>query len=122
MATAKKATAKKAAAKKSTAKKATAKKSTAKKATAKKSTAKKATAKKSTAKKSAAKRSTARKTTAPAGNIVVASKVKEAAKGHEVRTSSDLVDALNQHVAELLAKAAERAKSNGRSTVRPGDL
>jgi hypothetical protein len=109
------------AAKKSTAKKATAKKGTAKKAAAKKSTAKKAAAKKSTAKKATAKKATAKRT-APAGNVVVTSKVKEAVKGHDVRMSSEFVDALNEHVTEVIAKAAERAKTNKRGTVRPGDL
>jgi histone H3/H4 len=114
--------AKKAAAKKATAKKATAKKATAKKATAKKATAKKATAKKATAKK--ATKRTAKKTTASStqGNVVVASKLREAVKGHDIRMSGDLVDALNEHVHEVIAKAVERAKSNGRGTVRPNDL
>jgi hypothetical protein len=108
-----------AAAKKATAKKATAKKSTAKKATgaAKNATgaAKKATrtAKKATKKAVAA---------ATGGNVVVASKVKEAIRGQDVRMSSEFVDALNEHVNEVIARATERAKSNGRSTVRPGDL
>jgi hypothetical protein len=115
-----------AAAKKATAKKATAKKATAKKATAKKATAKKATAKKATAKKATrggAKKATARKATAASGgNVVVASKVKEAIRGRDVRMSAEFVDALNDHVNEVIAKATERAKGNGRSTVRPGDL
>jgi hypothetical protein len=126
-----------AAAKKATAKKATAKKATAKKATAKKATAKKSTAKKSTAKKSPVKRATsaakkatrtAKKSTkkavaaATGGNVVVASKVKEAIRGQDVRMSSEFVDALNEHVNEVIARATERAKGNGRSTVRPGDL
>jgi hypothetical protein len=124
MAAAKKATAKKATAKKATAKKATAKKATAKKATAKKATAKKATAKKATAKKATAKKATRKATSASSGggNVVVASKVKEAVKGQEVRMSSEFVEALNQHVNELITRAAGRAKGNGRSTVRPGDL
>jgi hypothetical protein len=126
MAAAKKAT-KKSTSKKSTAKKAT---STAKKATKKAtSTAKKATKKASSSAKKATKKasSSAKKATKSAssalsGNVVVASKVKEAIKQQDVRMSSDFVDALNEEVAEMVAKAAERAKGNGRSTVRPGDL
>jgi hypothetical protein len=131
MAAAKKATAKKSTAKKSTAKKSTAKKSTAKKSTAKKATgaAKKATgaAKKATGAAKKATR-TAKKATkkavaaATGGNVVVASKVKEAIRGQDVRMSSEFVDALNEHVNEVIARATERAKGNGRSTVRPGDL
>jgi hypothetical protein len=112
--------AKKAAAKKATAKKATAKKATAKKATAKKATAKKATAKKATAKKATARKRTA--AAAPTGNVVVASKVREATRAADVRMSSDFVDALNGEVSALIARAAQRAKDNKRGTVRPGDL
>ncbi|MEX1177839.1 MAG: hypothetical protein WEB09_05210 [Nitriliruptor sp.] len=101
---------------------ATAKKATAKKATAKKATAKKATAKKATAKKATAKKATKKTTAAAGGNVVVASKIREAVKAQDVRMSSEFVDAVNQHVNELIAKAAERAKDNKRGTVRPGDL
>lgn len=125
MAAAKKST-KKSAAKKSTAKKST-KKSAAKKSTAKKSTAKKGT-RKSTAKKStkkAAKKST-RKSTASRSSgtqqLVVASRIKEAAKAQDVRVAGDFAEAFNEEVNEMLTKAIERTKSNGRGTVRPGDL
>jgi DNA-binding protein HU-beta len=124
--------AKKAAAKKSTAKKSTAKKSTAKKTAAKKTAAKKSTAKKTTAKKSAAKKSTARKSTAArtaaAGAsvqreaVVIASKLKEAVKKHDVRMASDFVHAVSEQVHDIVEKAAKRAKANRRSTVRPDDL
>lgn len=123
MAAAKKST-KKTAAKKSTrkapAKKSTAKKSTAKKS-AKKSTAKKS-AKKSTAKKSAAKKSTARSGSSSDVQLVVASRIKEAARAGDVRVAGDFADAFNAEVNEVLSKAIDRAKTNGRSTVRPGDL
>jgi hypothetical protein len=123
MAAAKKATAKKSTAKKSTAKKSTAKKSTAR-STAKKATgaAKKATGAAKKATRSAKKATKKAVASATGGNVVVASKVKEAIRGQDVRMSSEFVDALNEHVNEVIARATERAKGNGRSTVRPGDL
>jgi len=36
--------------------------------------------------------------------------------------SSDLYDAVSEKVEEILDAAAERTKSNGRSTVRAGDV
>ena len=108
-----------AAAKKSTAKKA-AKKST-KKAPAKK--AAKKSAKKST--KKAAKKSTAKKATASSGGdvqLVVASRIKEAARAADIRVSGDFADAFNAEVNEVLQRAITRAKNNNRGTLRPGDL
>ncbi len=55
-------------------------------------------------------------------NVVVTSKVKEAIKSHDIRCSSDLVEALNGHVLGLLNGAVARAKANNRGTVRPQDL
>ena len=52
--------------------------------------------------------------------LVVRSKVKEAAKG--MRCSGDFFGALDNVVAYKIKKAAERAKGNGRSTLRPVDL
>jgi hypothetical protein len=98
-----------------------AKKSAAKKATAKKATAKKATAKKAT--KRTAKKATAKKTAASSGgNVVVASKVREAVRSQDIRMSSEFVEALNDEVNDLIVKAVDRAKGNSRGTVRPGDL
>jgi hypothetical protein len=118
--------AKKAAAKKATAKKATAKKTTAKKATAKKATAKKTTAKKATAKKATAKKATARKTTAAKSaqkdSVVIASKLKEAVRSHDIRMASDFVHAVSEQVHDLVEKAVNRARANRRGTVRPEDL
>jgi histone H3/H4 len=117
-------------AKKAASKKATAKKSS-KKATNKKASAKKTASKKGTAKKSGKKSSkkSAKKTAkraaskaASLSNVVVASKVKDAIKSADVRMSSDFPEALNAEVQELIDKAAQRAKDNGRSTVRPSDL
>lgn len=106
-----------AAAKKST-KKAAAKKST------KKTTAKKAARKstKKAAKKSAAKKSTAGGARSSDVQLVVASRIKEAARAGDVRVAGDFADAFNAEVNEVLTRAIERARTNGRSTVRPGDL
>jgi hypothetical protein len=125
MAAAKKSAAKKSTAKKATAKKASAKKATAKKATAKKATAKKATAKKASAKKSTAKKAAAKKTTASSGpreSVLVASKLREAVRSHDVRMAGEFIEALNEQVHELIGKAVKRAKGNKRGTVRPDDL
>ncbi len=105
---------------------AAAKKSTAKKA-AKKAPAKKA-AKKAPAKK-AAKKSTkkaTKKATASSGGgdvqLVVASRIKEAARSADIRVAGDFADAFNAEVNEVLQRAINRAKNNNRSTLRPGDL
>ena len=112
-----------AAAKKSTAKKAAAKKST-KKSTAKKAPAKKAAAKKSTKKatKKATKKSTARSSGSSDVQLVVASRIKEAAREADVRVGGDFADAFNAEVNEVLQRAIARAKGNNRATLRPGDL
>lgn len=57
-----------------------------------------------------------------AESLVVQSKVKEAVKGLELRMDSGLPDAINEKLAAMLAEAAERAKANGRGTLRPYDL
>ncbi len=57
-----------------------------------------------------------------ADNVIVTSKVKEAVKGLDLRLSSDVPDALNDKVHAMLKAGAERAKENGRSTLRPYDL
>lgn len=53
---------------------------------------------------------------------VVASQVKETIKKLEMNCGGDFCDALDKKVENLIAKAAERAKSNDRKTVRSGDL
>lgn len=95
-------------------------KRTAKKAT--KKAAKKGTGKKATRKKGTRKKSTGRRTSAAAGNLVVATKVRQAVRGHNARMSSELVDAISAEVEDMVAKAARRARENGRSTIRPSDL
>lgn len=120
MAATKKTAAKKAA----PAKKAPAKKAAAKKAPAKKAAAKKATAKKAPAKKATKKAATKKATAAASSDVqlVVASRIKEAARNQEIRVAGDFGDAFNAKVNELLSAAVARAKGNGRGTVRPGDL
>jgi len=54
--------------------------------------------------------------------LVVASQVKEAIKKHEMQCAGDFCDALDKHLEEIIAKAAARAKSNGRKTLRAGDV
>ncbi len=57
-----------------------------------------------------------------ADSLVVGSKVKEAVKAAGCNTAGDLVDALSNKVAKLIKEAAERAKANGRKTVRAVDI
>jgi len=55
-------------------------------------------------------------------SLVVGSKVKEAIKAAGCNTAGDAVDALSAKVGEMVAAAAERAKANGRKTVRGVDF
>lgn len=57
-----------------------------------------------------------------AGSLIVASKVKEALKAYGLRSDGSLPEALNAKVNQILREAAQRAKANNRSTVRPHDL
>ncbi|HVO31729.1 MAG TPA: hypothetical protein VMV18_13375 [bacterium] len=54
--------------------------------------------------------------------FVVGSKVKDAIRKAGLRTAGDALDALNAEVGEVISKAVERAKSNGRQTIRPSDF
>lgn len=54
--------------------------------------------------------------------VIVASKIKEAIKAAGSQSSGDLVDAISEKVHDLVEAAVERAKQNGRATVRPYDL
>ncbi len=54
--------------------------------------------------------------------LVVASKIKDVVKAAGLQSSGDLVDGVSEKVYSMLAAAAERAKANGRATVRPYDL
>lgn len=73
-------------------------------------------------KKGAGKAKAGGKKSAAGLNVVVGSKVKETIKNHGVRSSSELLDALNTHVNTVLAAAVARCKANNRGTVRPQDL
>jgi len=55
-------------------------------------------------------------------SLVVGSKVKDAIKATGCNTAGDAVDALSAIVADLIVKGAERAKANGRKTVRGLDF
>ncbi len=54
--------------------------------------------------------------------LLVKSAVKDHLKDQKMMCSSDLYDAVSKRVTEILDNAAERTKSNGRSTVRAGDV
>lgn len=57
-----------------------------------------------------------------ADSLVVQSKVKEAVKAQGLRMDSNFPDAVHAKVASLVAQAANRARQNGRGTIRPYDL
>lgn len=57
-----------------------------------------------------------------ATGLVVGSKVKAFLKSKGMKSSGEIVDALNAVVADALDKAVGRAKANHRSTVRAQDL
>jgi histone H3/H4 len=54
--------------------------------------------------------------------LVIASKVKSYISAAGMRCDGDLVVAVSAKVEQLLKDAVERAKTNSRQTVRPGDL
>ena len=54
--------------------------------------------------------------------LVVGSKVKEFAKKGDVNVAGDFVEGLSKEVEAIIEKAVERAKSNGRKTVRALDI
>lgn len=54
--------------------------------------------------------------------MVVVSKVKEYVKSKGMQTSETAVEALSDSLRELLDKAVERAKDNGRQTVKDRDI
>jgi histone H3/H4 len=55
-------------------------------------------------------------------SLVVTSAIKGVLKKHGMNCSGDLPEAVSKEVEALLEKAVARAQSNGRKTVRPGDL
>lgn len=54
--------------------------------------------------------------------LVVQSKVKDLVKKAKMKCSSDVVDAMSRLVQTTIAKGVERAKANGRKTLRGADL
>ncbi len=54
--------------------------------------------------------------------LVVGSKVKDAIKKAGCNTAGDAIEALSEVVAWHIKKASERAKANGRKTVRAVDF
>lgn len=52
--------------------------------------------------------------------IIVKAKIKSVVSGYNV--ASDVAEALNTRVEEMLKKAVERAEANGRKTVMAKDL
>jgi hypothetical protein len=54
--------------------------------------------------------------------LIVGSKMTDVVKAAGCMSSGDLIEALSQKVHDILSSATERAKGNGRSTVRPYDL
>ena len=54
--------------------------------------------------------------------LVVGSKMKDAVKSAGCQSSGDLIQAVSDRVHEMIESAVQRAKSNGRATVRPYDL
>jgi histone H3/H4 len=57
-----------------------------------------------------------------AKNYVYKSKLYEVLKAHGMRLSGDAIDAVDEMVEEAIKKAAERAKANGRKTVKGCDF
>lgn len=58
----------------------------------------------------------------PKDMIMVGSKTREVIKSSGCNMASDFVDALSDKSHSLIADAVERAKANGRKTVRATDL
>jgi len=54
--------------------------------------------------------------------LVVRSKVKEYAAKKKMRFGGDAIEALSKEVENLIDKAIERAKANGRGTVKGKDV
>jgi histone H3/H4 len=48
--------------------------------------------------------------------------MKDFAKQMEMRVSGEAMDTVNGHLEEMMKKAAERAKANGRKTIQKQDF
>ena len=60
--------------------------------------------------------------TKPREMVVINSKLKDVIREAGLRSDGDIAQAVSDKVHEMLEAAIERAKSNGRQTVRPCDL
>jgi histone H3/H4 len=54
--------------------------------------------------------------------VLVQSKVRDAIREKDLRTSDDFITALNEHVHHALEQAISRCKENGRQTLRAQDV
>ena len=59
---------------------------------------------------------------APKVMVLVTSRLKEVVKGRGLRSAGAFVEALNDKVLTMIEQAADRAKAEGRATVKPVDL
>ena len=55
-------------------------------------------------------------------SLVVASKVKDVIKAHDLQTAGEAIDALNKRVIAMIDDAIARAKQNNRKTVKAQDF
>lgn len=55
-------------------------------------------------------------------NLIVVSKVKEYVKKKGFMTSADAIPALSDAVYNMIDKAIQRTKDNGRQTIKPQDI
>ena len=63
-----------------------------------------------------------KKVAKPKEMMLVQSKVKDYIRAKELNCASDLLEQLNDYVAWMLDRAAERAQANGRKTARASDV
>lgn len=54
--------------------------------------------------------------------LVVQSKLRDLVKKLKMKCSSDVIDEMNRQVTMCITRGAERAKANGRKTLRGADL
>ena len=54
--------------------------------------------------------------------LVVQSKVKNLVKKAKMKCSSDVINELNKAIQHVVSKGCDRAKANGRKTLRAADL
>jgi hypothetical protein len=64
----------------------------------------------------------AKKARSKAPQMIVTSRMKDMVKRKKMRSDGALADGVNERIAGMVIAAVERAKANGRSTVRAHDL